>query len=66
MADFCKECNNELFGLNESDWKFDPTIPLEPGEGFLVLCETCGPILVDHNGLRLPVDAPGDKLKESK
>lgn len=54
MADFCKECNNELFDVNESDFgPFSLDTPLEPGEGFLVLCESCGPILVDHNGLKI-------------
>lgn len=50
MADFCKQCNLELFDLNESD--FGPYEEIqETGVGYIVLCESCGPTIVDHNGI---------------
>lgn len=61
MADFCRECNLELFDLDEPDFgPYDPALELKSGEGFLVLCETCGPILVDHSGNKISEDfVPG-------
>lgn len=50
MADFCKECSDEMFG---------PDVPndfeglCEPGEMVSVLCEGCGYIWVDHTGKRI-------------
>ena len=52
MADFCKECSQELFGPEVT--LFTESIPLKSGEGFQVLCESCGPILVNHQGERIP------------
>lgn len=55
MADFCKECNFDLFGRDESDFKGvgDKTQTLKEGEGFPVICEGCGLICVDHMGICL-------------
>lgn len=52
MADFCKQCSEELWGEDTKDLcgVGDKTEVLEEGEGFAALCESCGPILVDHVG----------------
>lgn len=54
MADFCKQCSLETFqkdfgdlaGLSKLE---DTAAGLYP----VVLCEGCGPIQVDHTGLRV-------------
>lgn len=51
MADYCKQCSIELF--NEDFRDFDGLISEEQvldGQGALVVCEGCGPTLVDHEG----------------
>lgn len=54
MADFCKQCSLEMFGedfrelahlMDES--KYDT----ENGWGAGVLCEGCGPTVVDYEGV---------------
>jgi hypothetical protein len=50
MADFCAQCSapypSDFAGI-----PWDPSRrPLEPGEGYAVLCEGCGPTLVDTEG----------------
>lgn len=60
MADFCHDCNLKLFDLDESDFgPYTLETPLEPGEGFLVLCETCGPIFVDEKGEKITTALEG-------
>lgn len=52
MAEFCNQCAKDL-GFNEGDFKGvgDPKdLPLKPGEGFPVICEGCGFVLVDAEG----------------
>lgn len=52
MADFCRQCYQELWDEDQSDLdhfgKGKP--PLEPGYGYPALCEGCGPILVNDAG----------------
>jgi hypothetical protein len=50
MADFCKQCSEEIFGEDHGDLKPLNPEPLEAGEGYAVLCEGCGPTLVDNEG----------------
>lgn len=45
MADFCKQCSEELGFLNQ-----DLTNLCEKGWFIQVLCEGCGYIYVDHDG----------------
>lgn len=56
MADFCKACSAELFDL-PSDFEGLVTEE-EANDGYIanVLCETCGPIEVDHEGKCVSVD----------
>lgn len=53
MADFCEECNQDLFEMS-TDFKgiskFGDTMA---GLYAWVLCEECGMIQVDHNGIKL-------------
>ena len=50
MADFCKQCSIELFGEDYGDFKPHNPAPLKPGYGWPVLCEGCGPTLVNNEG----------------
>jgi len=47
MAEFCNQCA-KMYGFPEGDFKTEEK--LEPGLGWGVLCEGCGPILVDSDG----------------
>jgi hypothetical protein len=50
MAEFCKQCADEL-GFPESDFKGAcKEIELDEDVGFVVVCEGCGFVLVDHLG----------------
>ncbi len=51
MADFCKQCSMDMFGEDFGDMKgLGDGEPLKPGWGYQVLCEDCGPTLVDEDG----------------
>lgn len=52
MADYCKECSEILFG-NDFRELADLSKPEDTAKGVCVqvLCEGCGPTLVDHDGL---------------
>lgn len=51
MSDFCKQCSEELFGEDTGDMKDISTESDTKNNMFaVVLCESCGPIQVDHNG----------------
>lgn len=57
MADFCKECSEEMFGADYGDLAGISTAQnTADGLYACVLCEGCGPILVDHRGLRVERD----------
>lgn len=55
MADFCNQCARAL-GLPEGDFKYvrrdeaGTPILLEPDQGWVELCEGCGPTLTDDDG----------------
>jgi hypothetical protein len=52
MADFCKQCSEEIFGEDFGDFVFDADGP-QPSENYRchVLCEGCGfNCLVDRDG----------------
>jgi hypothetical protein len=49
MAEFCKKCSIDLFGLDTKDFAGIA----KRNEKAFVLCEGCGYIWVDHNGVRL-------------
>lgn len=56
MADFCKQCSIDNFGEDTRDFVHQRRAPdgqlltLHPGEGWAVLCEGCGPTIVDDDG----------------
>jgi len=55
MADFCKECSEEMFG-DEIKNDFGGLITkkqIDEGLCMPVLCEGCGPIHVDPEGERI-------------
>jgi len=57
MADFCKACSEEHFGEDTGDLAgLIPKTLVARGMGSLVLCEGCGPIMVDHEGRCLSKD----------
>ena len=49
MAEYCKQCSDDMFGESH---KFYPTFDVvaPPGQGYTVLCEVCGPTLVNEKG----------------
>lgn len=55
MADFCKQCSIEIFGEDYGDLALTPDSKergtLQPGYGWLHICESCGPILTDDDGV---------------
>ena len=51
MADFCQQCSQEMFGEDFKELaNMGDDTPLKPGWGYQVLCEGCGPTLVDNDG----------------
>lgn len=51
MADFCKQCSIELFNEDFKDLAgLGDGKPLEPNQGWEVICEGCGPTLVNDKG----------------
>ena len=57
MADFCKQCSEELFGKDFGDLA-GITKPEDWDKGLacVVLCEGCGSIQVDPEGRRISID----------
>ena len=65
MADYCRDCCLALFGMDSRDFAGiyrAEAYSNEPGKesGALVLCECCGPIVVDINGRRISKDFNSD------
>lgn len=64
MADFCEQCTANYFRKDPGDptpandfsdiGKGRP--PLEPNEGYPVICEGCGPTLVNEKGECIEAD----------
>ena len=51
MADFCKQCSLELFATDFHDLRgTGDGSKLEDGYGWQVLCEGCGPTIVNDAG----------------
>lgn len=50
MADFCKQCSISMFGEDLRDLASIGTGALGEGEGWAVICEGCGPTLVNDEG----------------
>ena len=54
MADFCRDCSFFMFGEDYRELALAPDDPkrgtLEKDHGWTVLCESCGPIIVDDEG----------------
>lgn len=54
MADYCRDCSIAMFGRDFRDMaQLLPSEAYKDGTGALVLCECCGPIVVDINGRRI-------------
>lgn len=55
MADFCRDCSIAMFGEDFKELALAPDDPkrgtLSPGEGWVVLCEGCGAITVNDDGV---------------
>ena len=47
MADFCKQCSEEMWGEDTRDLAASPG---EEYERLYTLCEDCGPTVVNHDG----------------
>jgi len=59
MADFCKQCSMELFEEDCGDLKgLGNGKMLMPDFGWSVLCEGCGPTLVDVEGICIAAWCP--------
>ncbi len=51
MADFCKQCSEEMFNQDYGDLAgLGDGRELKPGYGWQALCEGCGPTYVDDSG----------------
>lgn len=51
MADFCKQCSEEIFGRDFGDMEgLSTQEDTASGKFAVVLCEGCGSIQVDHTG----------------
>lgn len=51
MAAFCRQCSIEMFGEDYGDLSGQISkTQVEAGLAAAVLCEDCGPTLVDHKG----------------
>ena len=68
MADFCKQCSIELFGVDSGDLKGlgHPITPLAFGEGYPALCEGCGATLVNVEGECVNPDCMKEHGKQPK
>ena len=54
MADYCKTCTIAHFGTDTRDLaELMPKEKYTDEVGALVLCECCGPIVVDYDGQRM-------------
>lgn len=52
MADLCRQCSIETWGKDVKDLcALGKGKPLAPGYGWSVICEGCGPTLVDNRGV---------------
>ncbi len=51
MAEFCKQCADELHFEPDFVGLIDEDSVVNKGLGVVVLCEGCGPTLVDHLGV---------------
>jgi hypothetical protein len=49
MADWCKQCSDEMFGPENPDYVTYEKPP-GPGEAYFCLCEGCGPTMVNEKG----------------
>lgn len=64
MADFCKACSIEMFGEDYGDLaNLGGEEPLEEGYGYAVICEGCGPTLVNKAGECIADDCPEHGVK---
>jgi hypothetical protein len=68
MADFCRQCSEELFGEDYGDLaNLGDGSELKSNEGWSAICEGCGFTLVDDKGNCLGVcEEPKHKRKEVK
>lgn len=54
MADFCKQCSEDMFGKDFKELAGLITEEeVKEGLGAVVVCEGCGPIRVNHLGEKL-------------
>lgn len=60
MADFCQQCLVEMFGDDRTKDLAGLSTEKDTQDGLfcVVICESCGPIQVDHNGKCISPDCP--------
>lgn len=57
MSDYCKQCSLAMFGRDFYDLAYLSTpADTRAGQFPVVLCESCGPIQVDHTGFCICID----------
>ena len=62
MADFCQQCSLEAFDKDTKDFAgLSNAVHTKNGLYAVVLCESCGPCQVDHNGKCITHDAEHHK-----
>ena len=65
MSDFCNQCSEELFGEGTGDFK-NLLTEEDTAKGYkyvAVLCEGCGPIVVDYLGYCVDLDCQKHNLR---
>jgi hypothetical protein len=57
MADFCKQCSIDIFGKDFRELAgLGDGSELKEDEGWMALCEGCGPTVVDDDGRCISVN----------
>lgn len=65
MADFCKQCSEEMFdsATNDLSGIISEEDTAKGWVSSVVICEGCGPIQVDHEGSCVSEDCIGEHRK---
>jgi rRNA maturation endonuclease Nob1 len=53
MADFCYDCTKDILGVDPTQNDFVSKQDISENELWMVLCEGCGVIVVDHEGKKV-------------
>ena len=68
MADFCKQCSEEMFGKDCKDFVYERDASLPVGMGWAAICEGCGFTVVDDNGkcINLSCEKHGEENRRNR